>query len=145
MLRIEREHRFECSIDTGFAYITDIANWPHYWPGFVRVESGARWAAPGDEAVVVVRLLGREVELRMTMRDIAENQFVEYESSQRGLPDAHHERHFVPDEDGMRYRALVEYEPRAGLHGLYDRVIVRRGIERALRETITNLEEKLSA
>jgi hypothetical protein len=144
MLRVEHEHRFECSVERGFAYISDIANWPHYWPGFIRIGAGSRWSAPGDEADVVVRLLGREVELRMTLSGLVANQLVEYESRQRGLPDAHHERHFVRDNGGLRYRLVVEYEPRGGLRGLYDRFLVRRGVERALVRTVANLEEKLS-
>jgi hypothetical protein len=143
MLRIEREHRFDCSVETGFAYITDVANWPEYWPGFVRIEPDSRWSVPGDEAVVVVRLLGREVRLHMTLRRLDTNTLVEYVSRQRGLPDARHERHFLQVDGGMRYRLVVEYEPRAGLHGVYDRLLVRRGIERALRQTVANLAEKL--
>ena len=49
-IRIEREHHFEMPVEAGFAFITDMANWPRYWPGFVRIESGSRWSAPGDEA-----------------------------------------------------------------------------------------------
>ena len=144
MLRVEREHRFDCSVETGFAYITDVSNWPEYWPGFVRIEPDSRWDVPGDEAVVVVRLLGREVGLHMTLRRLDTNTLVEYVSRQRGLPDARHERHFLRDDEGMRYRLVVEYEPRAGLHGVYDRLLVRRGIERALRQTVANLDERLS-
>jgi hypothetical protein len=40
---------------------------------------------------------------------------------------------------------VVEYEPRGGLKGLYDRVLVRRGIDGALRRTIANLERTLPA
>ena len=145
MLRIEREHRFDCSVATGFGYITEIANWPDYWPGFVRIEPDSRWEAPGDEAVVVVRLLGREVGLHMILRRLEANTLVEYVSRQHGLPDARHERNFLRDDGGMRYRLVVEYEPRVGLRGVYDRLLVRRGIERALRQTVANLEEKLSA
>ena len=144
MLRIEREHRFECSVEIGFAYITDIANWPDYWPGFFRIEPGSRWVVPGDEAVVFIRLLGREVELHMTLRRLEANTLVEYVSRQRGLPDARHERHFVKDDGGMRYRLVVEYEPRTGFHGLYDRFLMQRGLEGVLRKTAANLDEKLS-
>ena len=143
MLRIEREHRFDCSVETGFTYITNLANWSEYWPGFVGIEPDSRWSVPGDEAVVVVRLLGREVGLHMTLRRLDANTLVEYVSRQRGLPDARHERHFLRDDGGMRYRLVVEYEPRAGLHGVYDRLLVRRGIERAVRQTIANLDKKL--
>jgi len=61
------------------------------------------------------------------------------------LPDARHERHFDPDGEGFRYRLVVEYEPRGGLKGLYDRVLVRRGIDGALQRTIANLERTLPA
>ena len=139
-MRVARQHRFDVPLAAGFAYITDTANWVSYWPGIVRVEPESRWAAPGDEARIVVELLGRQVELRMVLRRLEPNRLVEYDSAQDGLPDARHERQFEPDGNGFRYRLVVEYEPRAGLKGLYDRTLVRRGVDRALRRTIANLE-----
>jgi hypothetical protein len=145
-MRVEREQAFGVTVEEGFAFITDQANWPRYWPGFVRVEPGSRWNAPGDEARVVTRLLGREVELRMTLERFEPNRLVEYDSRQRGLPDARHERHFAAAEGGgFRYRLVVAYEPRSGLRGLYDRMLVRRGIDRALRQTLENLEAVFGA
>jgi hypothetical protein len=144
-MRVEREHQFDVPLAVGFEYVTDIANWPSYWPGIVRVQPGSTWAGPGDEARIVVELLGRQVELRMALRRFEPNRLVEYDSAQDGLPDARHERHFDPDGEGFRYRLVVEYEPRGGLKGLYDRVLVRRGIDGALRRTIANLERTLPA
>lgn len=141
VIRVEHEHLFAVPVEAGFALITDIAN----WPGFVRLEPGSRWSAVGDEARIVVRLLGREVELRMTLRRFEENRLVEYESTQSGAPDAHHERHFAPADGGFRYRIVVEYRPRAGLVGFYDRLLLRRGVLRALRQTVTNLDVILSS
>lgn len=143
MIRIEHEHDFAMPVEASFAFITDITNWPRYWPGFVRIESGSQWRAPGDEARIVVRLLGREVELRMALRRFEENQLVEYESTQSGMPDAHHERHFVPTNGGFLYRMVVEYEPRPGLRGLHDRLLLRRGVERVLRQTVANVDATL--
>ena len=138
-MRVERERVLGVTVEEGFAFITDLSNWPRYWPGLVRVEPASRWSEPGDEARVVTRLLGREVELQMTLERFERNRLVEYESRQRGLPDARHERHFVPADGGFRYRLVVEYEPRSGLRGPYDRVLVRRGVERVLDETLVNL------
>ena len=143
-MRLEREQTFGVTVGEGFAFITDPANWPSYWPGLVRVEQGSRWSEPGDQARVVTRLLGREVELHMTLRRFEPNRLVEYESRQRGLPDARHERHFATADGGFRFRLVVEYEPRSGLRGLYDRMLVRRGIERVLDETIANLASILT-
>ncbi len=139
-MRVEHTHEFDVPLDTAFAYITSLANWPEYWPGMRRVEPGSAWQRPGDQARIVVRLLGRDVELRMRLGRLEPNQLVEYESRQNGLPDARHERHFEPTSAGFRYGLAVEYEPRTGVRGLYDRVVVRRGIERALRLTVENLE-----
>ena len=143
MIRVEHEERFAVSVETGFAYITDQVNWPTYWPGLVRVEEGSRWREPGDVTRLRMKLLGREVGLQMTLRRIEPNRLVEYDSVQQGLPDAHHERHFEPAEQGFRYRLAVAYEPRSGLRSLYDRLLVRRGIERTLRQTTENLKAAL--
>lgn len=143
MTRIEHTHRFAAPLPVGFAYITDIANWPAYWPGLVRVEPGSRWAAPGDRAALVIRLLGRDVELALTLSQLEPNRLVTYTSVQHGLPDAHHERHFDAAADGFDYRLVVEYEPRPGVRGLFDRLIVRRAVAGAMRRTIENLEREL--
>ena len=39
MIRIEHAYCFAMPVEAGFAFITDIANWPRYWPDFVRIES----------------------------------------------------------------------------------------------------------
>ena len=144
LVRIEREQAFPTPLEHGFSVITDPANWPSYWPGLVRVEPDTRWSAPGDRAHLVLRLLGRDVELRMTLEELVPNRLVTYASTQAGLPDARHERHFRKIDDGFSYRIVVEYEPRSGFRGLLDRTVVRRAIDRAVRQTIENLERLLS-
>jgi len=143
VIRLEQTHRFTTPLPVGFAYITDIANWPAYWPRLVRIESGSRWQAPGDTATLVIRLLGREVELALTLSQLEPNRLVTYTSVQHGLPDARHERHFDAAADGFDYRLVVEYEPRPGLRGLFDRLIVRRAVAGAMRRTVENLEREL--
>ena len=71
------------------------------------------------------------------------NRLVTYTSTQPGLPDAYHERHFEADGDGFVYRLVVEYEPRGGLRGLYDRLVLARGIRRAFRITFEALGREL--
>ncbi len=143
MQRVEAAHRYDVPVERGFAFITNTANWSKFWPGFVRVEEGSRWGASGDTARLVTRLFGRERELAMTIRAFEPNRFVSYTSTQPGLPDAYHERHFEPDVDGFVYRLIVEYEPRRGIAGLLDRVLLRRGIRRAFERTFLALEQQL--
>lgn len=121
MRRLEATHRFDTPLERGFSFITDTANWPKYWPGYVRLEKGSKWGAPGDTARLVTRLLGRERLLTMRIATFEPNRLMTYTSTQPGLPDLTHERHFEPDGAGYVYRLVVKFEPRHGIAGLFDR------------------------
>jgi Polyketide cyclase / dehydrase and lipid transport len=141
-IRIEVERRLPVSLRDGFDYITDPTNWPEYWPRLVGIASAARWREPGDEARLILRMLGRDVELEMTLVRFEPYRVVEYTSEQRGLPSARHWRHFAAAGDDLAYRIAVEYEPRPGWRGVVDRLAVRRAIARSVRETVANLEQR---
>jgi hypothetical protein len=142
-MRLQVTHRFAIAVRDGFDYIVAPRNWPEYWPGLSRVQPGSRWRAPGDRARVVMRLLGRTVELEMTLRTFDPYRLIEYTSVQQGLPDLRHERGFSAAGDGFEYRLAVEVEPRAGLRGALDHGLVRRAVERTMRRTVINLEDRL--
>ena len=139
MIRIEVEHRFGVSVHQGFDYITEPANWPAYWPRFVRLDP-TRWREPGDRARLTLRMLAREVEFEMTLTRFEHRRVVEYTSEQRGLPAARHWRHFQAAGSGFAYRIVIEYSPRSGWRGLLDRTLVRHAITDTARETMRNLE-----
>jgi Polyketide cyclase / dehydrase and lipid transport len=143
--RVEAVHRYDVPVERGFAYITDTANWSEFWPGYVRLEEGSSWKAVGDTARLTTRLLGRDRELTMTITGFEPNRLVTYTSTQPGLPDARHERHFEPDRGGFVYRLVVEYEPRGGIAGLFDRALLARGIRRAFERTFVALQREFAA
>ena len=143
MERVEAARRYDVPVERGFAFITNPENWPTFWPGYVRLEQGSSWGASGDTARLVTRLFGRERELRMTIAVFEPNRLVTYASTQPGLPDAYHERHFERDDGGFVYRLVVEYEPRGGVAGLLDRVLLKRGIRRACERTLLALDRHL--
>lgn len=144
-MRIESTRRYGVPVEQGFAFITDTANWPRFWPGYVRLEPGSSWGAIGDTARLVTRILGRERLLTMSVTGFEPNRLVTYTSTQPGLPDASHERHFEPEGEGFVYRLVVEYEPRGGLSGLFDRVLLARGVRRAFDSTFAALERELGS
>ena len=115
------------------------------WHGYVRLEEGSRWGGVGDTARLVTRLLGRERLLTMRITAFEPNRLVTYTSTQPGLLDASHERRFDPADSGFVYGLVVEYEPRAGLAGLFDRVLLPRGIRRAFESTFVALEDGLGS
>jgi hypothetical protein len=78
----------------------------------------------------------------MTLRTFEPDRLVIYTSRQSGLPDAYHERHFEPNGDGFVYRLVVEYEPRGGLRGFVDRLVLPHGIRRAFARTFASLERQ---
>jgi len=136
--------RFAFPLRDGFDYITDLRNWPEYWPGLVRLDPESRWSQPGDTARLTLKLLGRPAELEMTLTRIVPYRLVEYASVQRGLPDAVHERHFADDPTGFDYRIVVALQPRDGVRGLVDRLVVARAVERTARQTLDNLERRFA-
>jgi hypothetical protein len=144
MPRLEATHRFDVALEHGFSFITDTANWSKYWPGYVRLEEGSTWGAAGDTARLVTRLLGRERLLTMRLTAFEPSRLVTYTSTQPGLPDLTHERHFEPDGAGFVYRLVVEFEPRDGTAGLFDRFVFPRGVRRAFQHTFLALENQLA-
>jgi uncharacterized protein YndB with AHSA1/START domain len=143
MERVEAAHRYGVPVERGFAFITDTTNWPRFWPGYVRLEEGSSWAAVGDTARLDTRLLGRERLLTMRITAYEPNRLVAYTSTQAGLPDATHERHFEADGEGFVYRLVVAYEPRGGIAGVVDRLLLRGGVRRAFQRTFAALEREL--
>lgn len=142
MVRIEVSHTFPVSVAEAFTYITDLKNWPEYWPDFVRFENRkkAGWSNPGDKVTIVINLLNRERALNMELKEFQKDARVAYMSYQQGLPDVRHERHFKAVSGGCEYRLVVEYEPRPGFAGLFDRLLVKRSVERAMRKTVQTLD-----
>lgn len=142
MTRVELTHTFPVAVGDAFAYITDTKNWNEFFPNFVRLHdpTNAKWDTPGDKVTVVIRLLGREVQVNMTLEQYQKDSRVTYVSRQQGLPDASHERHFKALPNGFEFRPVVAFEPRGGLAGLFDRLVVKRAIAGALRKTIENLK-----
>jgi hypothetical protein len=143
MKRVEAAHRFDVSVERGFSFITDTANWSKFWPGYVHLEGDSSWGAAGDTARLVTRLFGRERLLTMRIERFEPNRLVTYTSTQPGLPDAFHERGFESSAGGFVYRLVVEYEPRRGVAGVLDRLLLPRGISRAFRRTFAALQQEL--
>jgi hypothetical protein len=141
-VRIELTRNLPVALGEGFDYITDVRNWSQYWPNFIEIPGGdsVRWREAGDRAAVVVEVRGRPTELRMTLEQFVPYDRVVYRSSQEGLPDFHHERHFRDDGGRLGYTLVIEYEPRPGLRGLFDRLILPRYVRASLAETMDNLE-----
>jgi Polyketide cyclase / dehydrase and lipid transport len=87
MMRIEERCTFPISAEEAFDYITDLDNWPHYWPGFVRFEDRehSQWGVPGGAVTPVIRLMGRDVPLHITLQEFERGRIVRYMSQQPGL------------------------------------------------------------
>ena len=81
----------------------------------------------------------------MTITAFEPNRLGVYTSTQPGLPDASHERHFERDGEGFVCRLVVEYEPRGEIAAFFDRLLLERGIRRAFQSAFAALERELHA
>ena len=147
MVRIEASRTFPVDQEAGFDYITDPVNWPQFWPDLVDIPDlgRARWQQPGDTMRLRMRLAGRLTELHMTLEQLERPALVRYHTVQNRMPDVTHERHFQPAAEGLNYRLVVSFKPRAGPAGLFDRTLFRYAAARALRRTLDNLARQLAA
>lgn len=145
MARLEVTRDLPATLEDGFDYITNVDNWPEYWPKLVEIprRESVRWLEPGDRAVVVIETRGRPTELHMTLEEFVPRDRVVYRSSQEGLPDFHHERIFRDGGGRLRYTLVIAYEPRPRLKGLFDRLLLPRYVRASLVETMDNLERVL--
>jgi len=84
MKRISASRRYDVPAERVFAFVTNTDNWSKFWPGYVRLQPGSRWNASGDEARLVIRLLGRERELTLTLTTFEPNRLVAYTSMSAG-------------------------------------------------------------
>ena len=144
-MRIEASRIFPVEREVGFDYVTKPENWSEFWPDLVDIPDLDRttWQKSGDTARLRMRLAGRITELHMTLDEVRRPAIVRYHSSQQGVPDSAHERHFEPAVGGFDYRLVVSFEPRPGFTGLFDRTVVRYAASRALRKTLDNLSRRL--
>jgi hypothetical protein len=147
MARLELTRDLPVALREGFDYITNVENWPEYWPKLVDIpnQESVRWREPGDRAAVVVEVRGRPTELRMALDEFVPYDRVNYRSSQDGLPDFRHERHFREAGGRLRYTLVIGYAPRAGFKGIFDRVVLPRYVRASLVETMDNLERIFAA
>ena len=142
MICVKLSRTFPVPVSDAFAFITAPANWKAFFPHFIRLHDPAcaKWDAPGDRVTVAIRILGRMVDVDMTLEEIQRDKRVVYVSRQQGLPDARHERRFKAAPEGFEFGLMVAFDPRSGLAGLYDRFLVKPAIARALCTTVENLD-----
>jgi hypothetical protein len=83
--------------------------------------------------------------MAMVLTAYQPNRLVTYSSVQAGLPQAFHDATSRPMGDGFRYRLVVEFEARSGLQGLFDRLLVARGVRAAFQNTLEALDREFRA
>ena len=88
MIRVELAHTFPVSPGDAFAYITDTTNWKEFFPNFVRLDDAAhaKWDTPGDMVTVVIRFLGREVQVNMKLEEYQKDNRVTYVAVNKVCP-----------------------------------------------------------
>src|SRR2546421_10942506 len=138
--RIQASRHFRVSAERASGFITDMRNWSTFFPGFVALDPESRWTAVGDVASLTTELFGRKRHMQLTLDRIEPNRAFSYTSRQEGLPDAHHERTFSADSGGFTFHLSVTYEPRPGLPGIADRILLRSAVRRLLYRTLDALD-----
>ena len=74
--RIEVSRHYGIPVARGYAFVTDVRNWSHFFPGFIALDPESRWTAAGDVASLTTKLLGRTRRVTLTLERIEPKQAV---------------------------------------------------------------------
>jgi hypothetical protein len=138
MPRVAVARELPVSPREGFDYIMDPANWETYWPALVDVGAG-EWSHAGDRLTVVLEGRRGPVEAVLELDEMRPYERVVYRSLQSGLPDIRHERNFRERDGRLDYELVIHFEPRRGVGGIVDRLLVARLARRNLIRTLETL------
>ncbi len=142
MGRVEVAHEIPVPRTEAWDYITSPDNWLDYWPGLASIgEVPEGWPSSGQSIDLVMHVVGSDRPVHLDLDTVMPYRMLAYRSRQKGLADGTFELHFADTGTGTKYRICIAFEPRRGLLGVLDRLVVAPVIQRDLRRTMHNLDK----
>lgn len=129
--------------DHAFSYVSNPANWPHFFPGVRSTRVVDQWSGVGGRVQVSMEFFGRSYTAEFELTEWHPPHAFRYTARQDGRPDLDSRRTFSVTGSGTRFTATTELDRRQGLPGLLDRVSLRF-TQRAQRRALARLASTIS-
>jgi uncharacterized protein YndB with AHSA1/START domain len=141
MSTVELDRTYPIDRKLLFDHLTDPSIWPSYYNGMIEVEATGRFAEPGDTVVAKHRLLGRVVDVEVTLLEVTPPERIRLRAETAGVPPIEHDwRYHEAGEDATRIEvAMTSVEVDSWLGRKLDRFVMARQLEKDLRRSLDNI------
>ena len=125
-----------------YAHLTEPTNWPSYYHGMIAATPRGAFADPGDQVSVRHRLLGRSIDLEVTLLELDAPTRFRTRAKGSGLPPVEHVWSYADSDGRTSVTVTAEMEETTSWLGrAIDRHVLPRQLERDVARTLDNLEE----
>ena len=143
MARVEMTRAFDVERGKLFAFITTPDAWPSWYNNCIAVHQANGWARVGDHAELTIRMLGRDVAVRMELDEYTVDTHTRIHTTAQGLPDVVQAWDLADTADGnTEVTVTLETAEATSFFGrVVDRFLLPKTIERDLARSLDNLED----
>jgi hypothetical protein len=142
---VTHSHQYATERKRLFDHTTDPDNWPSYYNGMLEVLPFDRFEEPGDTVTARYRILGRVTNVEATLLERRPAELIHLRADATGLPSVEHTWTFEDTDDGTRVTVTMQTpEVDSWLGRALDRLVLPRQLERDMRCSLDNLEDRLA-
>jgi uncharacterized protein YndB with AHSA1/START domain len=142
MSTVELDRTYPIDRKLLFDHLTDPTIWPSYYNGMIEVEATSRFAEPGDTVVARYRLLGRVVDVHVTLLELSSPERIRLRADATGLPPVEHDWRYHESADGTRVEvSMTSLEVDSWFGRKLDRFVLARQMEKDLRRSLDNVAD----
>jgi hypothetical protein len=142
MSTVEMSRAYPIDRKVLFDHLTDPTVWPSYYNGMIEVDPPERFAEPGDTLLARHRLLGRVVDVHVTLLELRAPDRIRLRAEVAGLPPMEHDWRYHESEGGTRVEVtMTSAEVDSWLGRSLDRFVVPRQLEKDLGRSLDNIED----
>jgi hypothetical protein len=145
MATITMTRQYPIERDRLYAHLTEPTNWPSYYHGMITATPGGAFTEPGDEVSVRHRLLGRSIDVEVTLLELDAPSRFRTRAKGTGLPPVEHVWDYADSDGGTSVTVTGEMEETTTWLGrAIDRHVLPRQLERDVARTLDNLDELIA-
>ena len=145
MAKVELTRHYSTARGDLFAYITEPDEWARWYNNCIAVRRSDAWTTPGDEADLTFRLVGRDIDVSMELREYVPGEHTRVRVRAEGLPDVVQTWDLENADGGTSMSVVLETEESTSFFGkVIDRFLMPKTIERDLARSLDNLHDQVA-
>ena len=145
MAKVELTRHYATERKDLFAYITRPEEWTRWYNNCIAVRRSDAWTTPGDRAELTFRLVGKDIDVGMELREHVPGEHTRVRVRADGLPDVVQSWDLADADAGTSLSVVLETEESTSFFGkVIDRFLLPKTIERDLARSLDNLHDQVA-